>query len=214
MARPWDEEAFDKEMREKLRNIKDNFRRLEREDKKVLKELEIPLWLKIGESLVRDGKYNAWKKFVRHEGKASRIYGAAIEQAIDVMVAIELDGIDAGIETYTHLDGQWFEVMQAVILFSRRGVEFANAFREQKPDWEISKKLTKFEGKTDPVVTEEEVKGATQSFGEVIEYLKQLQTLPLRTREDSIIKRRIEEFDMLEDKYQTNQNTNKNSVKR
>ena len=148
MAGPWDEEAFDKEMREKLRNIKDNFRRLEREDKKVLKELERPLWLKLGETLVREGKHNAWKKFVRQEGKVSKVYGAAVEQAIDVMLAIELEGIDAAIETYTHLDGQWYEVMQAVILFSRHGLEFANAFRDQKPDWEISKKLERFKGKS------------------------------------------------------------------
>ena len=214
MLGPWDEQEYDREMRAMYKGIKANFKRLDRENKRVLHELMIPAWLKIGEALVRDGKYKAWERFVKSEGKARKDFGYLIQETVDVMLALETEGIEKAMEVFRYLEVSHVDAMKAITLFSRQGIDFANAVRETHPEWDVSKKLAKFEGHTDPKVTQKEIETATLKATEVLEYIDKLQELPNNAKSASLLEKYKKKFTKIEAMYKDNVSDNINSVKR
>lgn len=198
MSRMYSDGDYEKELKEMHKSVMSSIRDFDRQKKRVLKDISVPMWIKQGEALVREDKMGAWKRFVKSEGKVRNVYGAAVEQSLEVMRALETEGMEKALETFKHLDGQWYEVMKVVSSYSRHGVAFVNAWCEKNPVWlENFPKLANFKEKSDQVITPEENERINERINEALEYMKNVSKLELPSAEASKLKYAITDFEKI-----------------
>lgn len=190
---------YARELKEQHKSVMRSIKEFEKHRKTILKQLWVPVWDKEGQVFIEPKKHAAWRRAVKWNARPLNTNGQYIQDALDVMRAIETNGYEAGIEKLNYVDVNLFGILDLVDKFYHHGHEFADKFVKSHPDWLTEyPKLEKYLDKQDETLTREEKIRSDEALKEAIEYSKQLiDSLNLTSSEKAHSGRIVEELEAI-----------------
>ena len=126
---------YARELKEQHKSTMRSIKEFEKHRKTILKQLWVPVWDKEGQVFIEPKKHAAWRRAVKWNARPLNTNGQYIQDALDVMRAIETNGYEAGIEKLNYVDVNLFGILDLVDKFYHHGHEFADKFVKSHPDW-------------------------------------------------------------------------------